>query len=117
MFRYQDENNYNVFAVDGEGRYSIWVRTDGNWQELRKAAENWTPSDAVHPLGQDNALSLSIIGAFITGYVNDQRVTRVSDSTLSDGRVGIYFATDSGDSTTLIDSYRVYSSVPSMTGN
>ncbi len=117
VFRYQDENNYNVFAVDGMGRYSVWVRSDGEWIELRKAAENWTPSDSVNPLGEDNTLSVSIVGSTITGYVNDKRVAHVTDSTLPDGRIGIYFATDDGEATVSIASYRVDASVPSMTGS
>ncbi len=116
VFRYQDEDNYNVFAVDGMGRYSIWVRTDGVWQELRQADENWTPNDVVHRLGEDNELTVTVLGDFISGYVNSRRVVGVSDSTLEAGKIGVYFATDDGDATVTLASYRVYSSVPSMTG-
>ncbi len=115
VFRYQDENNYNVFAVDGQGRYSVWVRMDGEWHELREAAEKWTSSDAVQPLGANNDLSISILGSFVTGYVNGRQLVRVNAGALPAGRIGIYFATDDGEATVSIDSYRVYSSVPSMT--
>ncbi len=116
VFRYHDEDNYNVFAVDGMGRYSIWVRTDGVWHELREADENWTPNNAVHPLGENNELTVTILADFISGYVNSLRVVSVSDATLDAGKIGVYFATDDGEATVTLESYSVYSSVPSMTG-
>ncbi len=116
VFRYHDEDNYNVFAVDGMGRYSIWVRSQAEWHELRRADENWTYDEAINPLGENNDLSVTIIGDFITGYVNNKRVTRVTDGTLDGGKIGLYFATDDGPATVTVDEYRVYASVPSMTG-
>ncbi len=116
VFRYHDEDNYNVFAVDGMGRYSIWVRTSGVWRELRQADENWTPNDAVNLLGENNELSVTIITDFITGYANGKRIVSVTDGTLDAGKIGVYFATDDGEATVTLESYRVYSSVPSMTG-
>jgi hypothetical protein len=69
VFRYIDPNNYNVFTVDGQGRYSIWVRRDGAWRELRSVGEPWTPSEAVHPIGETNTLSVDIVGDEFTAYV------------------------------------------------
>jgi hypothetical protein len=104
-----------VFAVDGRGRYSIWARTEGAWVELRGENEEWTPDDSVKPIGETNGLAVSIIGDFISGYVNDTRVVRVTDGTLENGGIGIYFATNEGDATVTVESYGVYASVPSMT--
>lgn len=115
VFRYQDEDNYNVFAVDGQGRYSVWLRRDGAWRELRAAAEKWTSSDAILRLGGNNDLSISVFGSFVTGYVNGRQLVRVDAGTLPAGRIGLYFATDDGAATVSVDSYRVFSSVPSMT--
>jgi len=42
VFRYINPDNYNVFAVDGRGRFSIWVRESGVWYELRDADTTWT---------------------------------------------------------------------------
>ncbi|HVU12659.1 MAG TPA: serine/threonine-protein kinase [Phototrophicaceae bacterium] len=118
VFRYHDENNYNVFAVDGEGRFGIWVRSNGIWTELRKqdAKEPWTPNSSIHPLGQDNDLTIQIVTDTLTGYVNDKKIVTVNDSTLKDGRIGIYFATADGEATVSVDSYSIQSSVPAMTG-
>jgi serine/threonine protein kinase len=116
VFRYQDEDNYNVFAVDGVGRYSIWVREAGIWRELRAAGESWTPDESVRAIGQTNRLSVTILGDEFTAYVNSRRVTRVTDPTFGDGgAIGVYVASDDGTATVLIDQFRVFSSVPSMT--
>lgn len=116
IFRYQDEDNYNVFAIDGTGRFSIWVRERGVWRELRGLEDNWTSHSAIRPLGSSNRMSIDVIGNRFTGYVNNQQVVTVTDETLSAGGVGIYFATDNGPAVAMIDVFQVYQSVPSMTG-
>lgn len=117
VFRYQDDANYNVFAVDGLARFSIWALENGAWRELRGVDEEWTPTDAARPVGEMNKLSVTIIGDFVSGYVNNRQVVRVEETTFTDGGLGIYFATDAGEATVLIDEYRVFQSVPSMTGS
>ncbi|MEO8396874.1 MAG: protein kinase, partial [Chloroflexota bacterium] len=121
VFRYQDEDNYNVFAVDGEGRYSIWVRVEGQWQELRGLDdENWTPDDAIHKIGEDNELIITVVVGRFTGFVNGKQVFQLSDGTLKGAKIGIYLATantDEGEATVSIDSYAINRSVAAMTGN
>jgi serine/threonine protein kinase len=118
VFRYQDNDNYNVFAVDGAGRYSIWVRSGGRWTELRSVEENWTPNDAIMTVGNINRLTLHVQGSLLTGEVNGTQVTNATDNTLGPGRIGIYLATppDSSNSAVLmVDSYEVVPSVAAMT--
>jgi hypothetical protein len=119
VFRYLDEDHYNVFAVDGVGRYSIWVRDNGRWRELRAVTDDWTQDPAVQPMGKPNTLTLDVRGNQFTGYVNDQQVTSVTDSTIPAGSVGIYLATPAqGSADVLVDSYQVGEvSVQSMTGD
>ncbi len=117
IFRYLDADNYNVFAVDGEGRFSIWVRESGDWRELRGIdGENWTPNEFIHPIGEQNKLTLDVRGDMFSGYVNNRPVFRITDSSLEPGRVGIYIASDDGASTVLVDNYSVHDSTSSMTG-
>jgi hypothetical protein len=118
VFRYQDEDHYNVFAVDGRGRYSIWVRSDGIWTELRDDADDWTPDPAINVAGTDNRLTIDILGNNLTGYVNAMQVVRVTDDTLPPGNIGIYLATHtSGITDVLVDEYQTYPvAPPSMTG-
>ncbi|MDQ7025509.1 MAG: serine/threonine-protein kinase [Anaerolineae bacterium] len=112
VFRYQDADNYNVFAVDGMGRYSIWVREEGRWRELRAASENWTASDAINPLGERNILTINIVNNVLTAYVNDVAVVELEESTFTSGGVGIYMATASGGSAAAaIDRYVVETAI------
>jgi serine/threonine protein kinase len=117
VFRYVDEDNYNVFAVDGAGRYSIWIRERGRWRELR--GERWTRHEAIRRVGELNRLTLEAVGDHFVGSVNGQVVADVNDATIASGHIGIYLATtDSGIASALIDSYSVSeasSGVPSMT--
>ncbi|MBW4435991.1 MAG: serine/threonine protein kinase [Pleurocapsa minor GSE-CHR-MK-17-07R] len=116
VWRYQDADNFNVFAVDGLGRFSIWTRNNGSWVELRALDEDWTEADAINPRGESNLLAVDVIGNTFTAYVNNTRVVRLSDDTFANGAVGIYIASDDGAAIIDIDRYQVFQSVPSMTG-
>jgi serine/threonine protein kinase len=116
VFRYMDEDNYNVFAVDGLGRYSIWVRENRTWIELRNAGEEWTPNEAVMPIGEINTLEIEVYGDTLTGYINGRQVVTLQDDTLQAGGVGIYVASTSDANTNvLITSYQVMESTSAMT--
>jgi serine/threonine protein kinase len=120
VFNYRDSDNYNVFAVDGVGRYSMWKRQAGVWQELRDADEQWTATEVVLPLGEMNSLRVEVHGSHFAGYVNDVLVADVVADESASGQIGIYLATTrSGTASALIDHYAVMSttaSAPSMTG-
>lgn len=116
VFRYQDEDNYNVFAVDGRGRFSIWVRENAMWRELRGAEERWTTGEFVRPLGQSNILRINISDENLVGFVNFQPIIRLEESTFAEGRIGIYLAApDDGTASLEVDSFEVYPIVPAMT--
>ena len=122
IFRYVDEDNYNVFAVDGMGRFSIWLRENGEWHELRNTDETWTTHPIINIKNMTNTLIIRIEGDELIGMVNDEIVTTVTDDTISSGNIGIYMATPpSGIASVTIDSYSVTEitseSVESMTGN
>jgi hypothetical protein len=121
VFRYMDDNNFNVFAIDGSGRYSIWVREDGQWRELRGASEDWTPDDVINPIGSPNTLSIDVVGDHLTGYVNGHEVTAVLDDTIVSGAVGIYLASTPGGTASMIaDTFAALEPSPvieSMTGD
>ncbi|NJL57509.1 hypothetical protein HC928_22045 [bacterium] len=122
VFRYQDNDNYNVFAVDGLGRFSIWVRANGVWRELRDAGETWTPSAAVNPITQMNLLAIEIVGNTFNAFVNGVPVASVTDDTHASGMVGIYIASPPNGSTQIaVDMYQVVDSMlslaDSMTGS
>jgi serine/threonine protein kinase len=99
VFRYQDSDNYNVFAVDGKGRFSIWVRLNGTWRELRGLPNNeqWTADERINPKGELNRLTLDIFENRLVGYVNGKVVTNVRDDSFSTGAIGLYLAAPPND--------------------
>jgi serine/threonine protein kinase len=117
VYHYQDNNNYHVFTVDGEGRYSIWRREDGRWTELRRLDEQWTPNDAILPAGEFNMLKVTVRGVQFVAEVNGTVVVTIEDTTFGNGKIGIYLATaqDEGSATLLVDDYTVTPGVPAMT--
>jgi serine/threonine protein kinase len=120
VFRFQDEQNYNVFAVDGLGRYSIWELRDAKWRELRGLPdERWTPSEFVNKQGEKNRLAITFIGGHFFGSVNDQELADVTlEEPFTEGAVGLYLATyKTGTATAQIDTYEVSGDIPAMTGN
>jgi serine/threonine protein kinase len=120
IFRYVDADNYYVFAADGSRRYSIWIRENGIWHELRDAGETWTFNDAIHPLGESNELSVTISGDHFVGWINGTEVVDVLDDTIAAGKAGIYLATPGdGGAGVLIDSFEIEIDLgaPSMTSD
>jgi serine/threonine protein kinase len=120
VFRFEDERNYNVFAVDGLGRYSIWELRDANWRELRGLEnERWTTSEFVNEQGESNQLVVAYYGDRLVAGVNSQPLVDLTIESIPSGKnVGLYLATyKSGTATALIDTYQVSADIPSMTGN
>jgi serine/threonine protein kinase len=94
VFRYQDDDTYYVFAINGLGQISIWLRSNGTWTELRKRDVNWTPFDGAHPAGQSNHLKLLDLGNRLQGYVNGKLAVDIqSEPVVMSGAIGIYVAT------------------------
>lgn len=117
VFRYINESNYNVFAVDGMGRFSIWARENNQWRELRGESEQWTPNEVIKPLGETNILAVDNFRNIYTGYINNVKVIELEyENAPARGGIGIYLAsTPSGTASVLIDSFGVTRLTPSMT--
>jgi hypothetical protein len=93
VFRFRDENNYYVFAVNGSGQVSMWSRLNGQWLELRKLRRPWTDDPNAQKLGQVNRLKLIDDGPQLVGLINGKEVIRVvSEPVIESGAVGIYLA-------------------------
>jgi len=96
IFRFNDEANFYVFALDNVGRVSLWWCDNGKWKELRHMATKWTQTDSAKPAGQPNTLRVFVTNQHITAYVNDQQVIDMAFDqplALDDGGVGLYLAT------------------------
>lgn len=113
VFRYKDAENYNVFAVDGRGRFSIWVRDSGVWRELRNANTTWTENEAVNSDSESNLLRVEIYQDTLTGYVNGTEVVQIVDDTIGEGAIGIYLATTrQGMARISVDGFSVNETTP-----
>ncbi len=77
VFRYMDDLNYNVFAVDGQGRFGIWSLASGVWHELRDAEKQWSKSDFVNPIGQKNQITVTFVGDHLIGSVNQENYSHI----------------------------------------
>ncbi len=116
VFRYVDQDHYNVFAVDGIGRYSVWVRNEGQWTELRDEDETWTRNERINLRGEFNTLQVDITGDRFLAYVNDVLVASIVDDTFAEGMLGVYVASpDDGQAIVEFDRYRITSNTDSFT--
>ena len=95
VFRYRNDDMYYVFAVNGQGQVSLW-RRQGDWLELRRGEQTWTPADGVRSIGEKNTLRVDDLGKLIRAYVNDMLVIEVESEEAAawgSGAIGIYLAT------------------------
>lgn len=94
VFRFLNDDNYYVFAINGQGQVSIWSRFNGEWTELRNVPGNWTPAASAKPAGQVNRLRLIDEGRRLIAFVNGVQVIDIgNEPKLSSGAIGIYLAT------------------------
>jgi len=113
VFRYIDPENYNVFAVDGRGRFSIWVREAGQWRELRDAGSDWTEHPDINVDSASNTLTIDIFENTLIGFVNGVEVTQVYDDTIATGGIGVYLATTpQGEASIEVDNFTISESNP-----
>ncbi len=101
MFRYVDADNFYLFAITGDGSYSLWKLVDNEWQELLP----WTDSTAIDTTrGAVNRLAVLAEGDTISLVINDEAVAEVQDDAFTAGEVGLAVGTfDEGDATAIVD--------------
>ena len=68
MFGAQDLDNYYLFRITNDGRYSVYRRVAGSNQAITEAAA----SPAIKAQGQINRLQLSVISGTLTALINQQ---------------------------------------------
>ncbi len=79
-----DGQNYYFFDVGKDGRFAFYLWSGGKWTTL----VDLTPSNLIQA-GGVNRLAALVQGKQFTLYINDQRVTRIQDSTLREGLTGL----------------------------
>jgi len=85
IFHYQDDKNFYIYSIDGEGRYELDVYKNDKPITLIK----WTESSAIKPAGERNTLRIETKGDAIRLYANDELLKEVSDSTIANGKAAL----------------------------
>jgi hypothetical protein len=85
IFHYQDDKNFYIYSIDGEGRYGLDVYKNDEPITLVE----WTESSAIKPAGERNTLRVETNGDTIRLYVNDKLLDEISDSTIPNGKAAL----------------------------
>jgi hypothetical protein len=85
IFHYQDDMNFYIYTIDGEGRYELDVYKDDTPTTLI----DWTESSAIKPAGEVNTLRVETSGDTIRLYANDELLDEISDSTIPNGKAAL----------------------------
>lgn len=100
IFGYQDESNFYIFSVSGDGQYALELYEDNDPITLI----DWTSSSAILGTGEVNRLRVETSGDTIRLFVNDELLEETSDSTFTSGQVGVAVNTFSnGEATVIFD--------------
>ncbi len=94
MFRYQDEANFYLYTVSGNGFYSLELLENDQWITLI----DWTPSEAIavgsaSSSASTNTLRVEVASNRIALFVNNIRLEETIDSTFTGGEVGLVTST------------------------
>jgi hypothetical protein len=85
IWRYQDEPSYYYFNIRNTGRYALLKYLDGEWQTLIPA----TASPHINAGIATNNLEVVAAADLISLYVNDQHLADFTDSSFSEGQIGL----------------------------
>lgn len=94
LCRYQDENNYYIFLISGDGYYAIGKYQTGN-DQITYLTENgqYEFSDVINQGAATNQLRASCVGNELSLTVNDVPLVVVQDPTFVRGDVGTAVST------------------------
>jgi hypothetical protein len=92
--RYQNEENFYVFLISGDGYYAIGKYQTGN-ENVVYLTENgqFQPSDAINTGIASNEMEVSCIGNELSLAVNGAPLVSVSDPTFVTGDIGLAAST------------------------
>jgi hypothetical protein len=98
---------YYCFNISSTGGYVLKKRVDGEWQFLIP----FTASPHINAGIATNNLKVVAAADLISIYVNDQHLADFTDSSLSEGKIGLWAEAVGGPSTTtrvVFDNLRIY---------
>ncbi len=91
LFRYQDNRNFYILSVDGNGRYRVARYVNDEFSVL----SDWKSSPAINAAGSSNRLRIEMAGDALTFFCNGQRLTSLQDSAFLSGNLA--FGTETFD--------------------
>ena len=104
LVRYQNDQNFYLFVVDGRGKYQVQMQEQGHWRTLQP----WTDSAALAPVGGENLLGIEDDGSTLRFYVGTELLFTLDDLRLPVGDVGLLAGSRSqGTAQVLYDWVRV----------
>lgn len=107
--RYQDENNFYIFLVSGDGYYAIGKYQTGNPQIVYLTEnEEYIFSEVIQQGSATNELRASCIGNELSLQVNGQQLVSLTDPTFVRGDVGVGVSTlEPGTAVVQFDDFQV----------
>lgn len=96
--RYQNEENFYVFLISGDGYYAIG-KYQSNSENVEYLTENgqFQPSEAIHTGVASNELLVSCVGNELSLEVNGMPLVTVTDPTFVTGDIGLAASTLQSD--------------------
>jgi hypothetical protein len=94
MCRAQENGDGYLFAISGDGYYSIWAISNGEFLDL----VDWAESGSIAQGDSKNHLRVVCDGSHLALYVNNQLIGEAQDSSFASGDIGFAAAsyTDEG---------------------
>ncbi len=93
LYRYQDPSNYYLFAIGGDGYYTVAIVQNGALTPLRA----WSQWPHVRRGAAANRLRARCIGAVCSFYVNGEFTTQITHDAFLTGDLGFWAQTFSDD--------------------
>ncbi len=98
IFRYQDDDNYYQFDVDGQGSYTLGKIVNGEWEPII----DLTATDAIQTGQALNHFEVRAVGDRITVSINGHQLNQVQDPTFARGGIGVTGGLDSASTSQVV---------------
>ena len=85
IVRYQNDQNFYLFVVDGRGKYQVQAQEQGKWRTLQP----WSDSPRLASVGGENLLGVEDDGQTLGFFVESELLYSTDDLRLPVGDVGL----------------------------
>jgi len=109
LCHFQDNDNFYMGGVTGDGFYAVIRKLEGDYTVLTDATNNlWQPSDLVPTGVEKYQLALECYDGFLRLYANGTQIAEVQDYNFSSGDIGLFAQTfDNAPAEVRFDDLRV----------